>query len=61
MSGRVTSLVRQALLEWEPRIDTIGVVTVSDVEQPTLLSIEIDYVVRATNNRFNLVYPFYLE
>jgi hypothetical protein len=28
---------------------------------PTQLNIEINYQVRSTNSRFNLVYPFYLE
>jgi hypothetical protein len=32
-----------------------------DPDEPTVLLIEIDYVVRATNSRFNLVYPFYLS
>jgi len=32
-----------------------------DEDEPTRLLIQIEYRVRATNNRFNLVYPFYLE
>jgi phage baseplate assembly protein W len=59
-SGRVAQSVRDALLEFEPRIDVRDIQT-----QPRnggeVLLISIDYEVRATNNVFNLVYPFYLE
>lgn len=60
-AGLVTSQVRQALVEWEPRIEVLNVTTAADPAQPTRLLIEIDYQVRNTNSRFNLVYPFYLE
>jgi phage baseplate assembly protein W len=57
--GRVRKQVWDALVLWEPRID------VSDVDVETkgrgeVLLINIHYRVRATNNFFNLVYPFYL-
>ena len=60
-AGQVASLVRQALIRWEPRIDVLSVSAASDAADPTLLLIEIAYQVRTTNSRFNLVYPFYLE
>ena len=60
-AGRVASEVSQALILWEPRIDVINVAARSDESEPTRLLIQIEYRVRATNNRFNLVYPFYLE
>jgi hypothetical protein len=59
-SGRVASEARQALLQWEPRIDVLDVQVEPGGNGETLF-IKIDYRVRATNNRFNLVYPFYLE
>jgi Bacteriophage baseplate protein W len=59
--GLVVSAVRDALVEWEPRIDVLDVTAVPDPGQPTRLLIEVDYSVRATNSRFNLVYPFYLQ
>jgi phage baseplate assembly protein W len=59
--GRVNDEVRQALLYWEPRIEVLDVKTAIDRQQPNRLLIRIDYRVRSTNNRFNLVYPFYLE
>ncbi|MFB2875388.1 GPW/gp25 family protein [Floridanema aerugineum] len=61
-AGKVSQAVREALLLFEPRIDVLDVqvTPVSDSEGSKLL-ISIDYEVRATNNAFNLVYPFYLE
>jgi hypothetical protein len=59
--GRVASEVRQALILWEPRIDLLDVSANTDEAEPTRLLIQIEYQVRATNNRFNLVYPFYVE
>jgi uncharacterized protein len=59
--GQVVSDVRDALIEWEPRIDVLDVDVVSDSTQPNRLLIQINYQVRTTNNRFNLVYPFYLQ
>ena len=52
--------VRAALIDWEPRIDLDRVEVVADGEQPNLLLIHVDYVVRATNSFYNRVYPFYL-
>jgi len=60
-AGRVASLVREALLRWEPRVDVLNVDTVADLAQPNLLLVKIDYQVRTTNSRHNLVYPFYLQ
>ena len=60
-AGQAASQVRAALIRWEPRIDVLNVSAASDTGDATLLLIEIEYRVRTTNNRFNLVYPFYLE
>lgn len=60
-AGEVTAAVTEALITWEPRIDLLDVAAYPDTDQPNLLLIEINYAVRTTNSRFNLVYPFYLE
>ena len=57
----VTSAVREALTTFEPRIDVLDVYAAPDLAQANVLVIEINYQVRSTNSRFNLVYPFYLE
>lgn len=59
--GQVVSEVRQALIQWEARIDVLDVDVIPEATQPNCLLIQINYQVRTTNNRFNLVYPFYLE
>jgi uncharacterized protein len=60
-AGQIISDARDALLKWEPRIDVLDITAIPDETQPNLILIEIEYRVRTTNNRFNLVYPFYLE
>jgi hypothetical protein len=61
-AGQISHAVSQALLLFEPRIDVLEVQVVPEVNQDgSQLLISIDYQVRATNNIFNLVYPFYLE
>jgi phage baseplate assembly protein W len=57
---RATSEVRDALTQWEPRID-VEAVQVWPSEEGMVLFVHVRYQVRATNNVFNLVYPFYLE
>jgi phage baseplate assembly protein W len=59
-AGRIEEEVKDALLFFEPRIDVLEVQVQPDGQGETLL-ISIDYQVRATDNQFNLVYPFYLE
>jgi uncharacterized protein len=57
-AARVAQEIRDALLFHEPRIDVLNI----DVQPGgEALLISIDYQVRATNNAFNMVYPFYLE
>ena len=59
-AGKVSQAVRQSLIFFEPRINVLDVSVRSD-EGGQVLLIIVDYEVRATNNVFNLVYPFYLE
>jgi len=59
-SGKVAQAVREALLINEPRIDVRNV-QVDAQDGGEMLLIDVEYQVRATNNVFNLVYPFYLE
>lgn len=59
-AGRISHAVQDALLMHEPRIDVVNVAVQSDAGSP-VLTINVDYRVRATDNVFNLVYPFYLD
>jgi uncharacterized protein len=53
--------VTEALRRWEPRIEVLAVKTSPSGRNGETILIDIDYEVRKTDNRFNLVYPFYLE
>ncbi|MBO3088030.1 GPW/gp25 family protein [Cellulomonas dongxiuzhuiae] len=58
--GLVRQAVRDALAQWEPRVDVEDVRPVQDPGESGLLHIQIDYQVRSTNDRRNLVFPFYV-
>lgn len=58
---RLQNRVLDALVEFEPRIHVEHVHAAYERSQQTRVNIEILYLVRATNNQFNLVYPFYLQ
>lgn len=58
-AGRVAREVREALLRFEPRAEVLDVSVTAGAEAAML--IDIAYRVRATNNAFNLVYPFYTD
>lgn len=53
--------VREALTFWEPRITDLNVNLEVHEEKEGCLFIHIDYVVRSTNNPYNLVFPFYMN
>lgn len=60
---RVSSLessVREALEQWEPRISDVEVSAVDNGGSRNMVELNIRYTVRMTNNRFNMVYPFYI-
>ncbi len=58
----IIDIIKRAILFFEPRI-TVEQVIVDSENQDDLLNglvkIEVIYVIRATNNRYNIVYPFY--
>jgi len=56
----IESSVREALVQWEPRIDIESVEARTDDHEPTKVLIEIEYQVRTTNSLANMVYPFYI-
>jgi len=56
----VSHLVREALVEFEPRIDLMDVHVEMASGQPNLLLIRVSYRIRATNTMGNFVYPFYI-
>lgn len=59
--NRITQLVSSAVLEHEPRVRLEGVDVTDTGSGDGHLTVLIDYTIRATNSRFNLVFPFYLD
>lgn len=53
--------IREALMKWEPRIEVLDVNAYPDAEEKNKVNINIDYMIKTTNTKSNLVYPFYLE
>ena len=57
----LTSIISDAILYHEPRI-TLDQLDISQSEKEQgLVLIRIEYTIRSTNSRFNMVYPFYLN
>lgn len=55
------SSIKEGITAWEPRVEAVEVQAKIEKETPGKIAINISYVVRATNNLFNLVYPFYIN
>jgi phage baseplate assembly protein W len=52
--------IRRAVLHYEPRITLENVSVDEDGEEDGLLLVNLDYTVRKTNSRTNMVYPYYI-
>jgi phage baseplate assembly protein W len=59
-ANSVSAEVKSALRRWEPRIDVHDVVVSFDPYDSTVLYIDIRYALRRSNDRRNLVFPFYV-
>jgi phage baseplate assembly protein W len=59
--GEAKFEVEESLRIWEPRIEVLNVEAAASGNQGEKLLINVLYRVRTTDNRFNLVYPFYLQ
>ena len=59
MRTALADRARIAILLYEPRIDLVDLQIDSPDPNDGSLRILLEYVVRATNSRFNLVFPFY--
>ena len=53
--------IERALIRWEPRIKDIEAEVSDEQIDQGMLTIHLSYVVRATNNQYNQVYPFYIN
>lgn len=57
----LSSIISDAILYHEPRIKLDKLDISEDVTRQGLLLIGIEYTIRNTNSRFNMVYPFYIN
>ena len=58
--GLIAQAVDEALAQWEPRVEVTEVDPQPDERDGSLVHIVVHYVVKTTNDRRNLVYPFYV-
>lgn len=58
---RIEEAVKEALILWEPRITGISVRAQAAPGTEGMVLINVGYLVRSTNNQYNLVYPFYMS
>ncbi len=58
--GQMEHAVRQALSRWEPRIEVEQVTVRPQSNDDSIVQIEVDYRLRSSNDRRNLVFPFYV-
>lgn len=54
-------LVEKAILFFEPRVTVENIDIHNDDYLQGKVQLNISYLVRSTNNRYNLVYPFYIH
>ncbi len=57
--GQMAHAVRQALARWEPRIEVEEIRVVPRRGADAIVDIHVEYLLRDTNDRRNLVFPFY--
>jgi phage baseplate assembly protein W len=59
MKTLVKDRVRTSILVYEPRINLLSLELDTSAQYEGKISILVEYEVRATNSRYNLVYPFF--
>jgi len=59
--NNISTMVTNAILYNEPRIRLDNLEVSESERQQGLVLIRIDYTIRTTNSRFNMVYPFYIN
>ena len=58
---RMKNMISQTIKEFEPRITLESVDISMDEILEGKLSINLSYTINATNRKYNMVYPYYLE
>ncbi len=58
---QIKGMVERAILFFEPRIKVNNITVQIDDLYEGKININVDYTIRTTNTRTNLVYPFYFD
>jgi hypothetical protein len=58
-AGRIRYEVRRSLERWEPRIEVQDVIVTIDPGDSSIMYVDVQYGLRGTNDRRNLVFPYY--
>jgi phage baseplate assembly protein W len=59
-ASAIAAEVREAIRRWEPRVDVEDVAVSFDARDPSVMYIDLKYSIKRTNDRRNLVFPFYV-
>lgn len=59
--NQMENAVTEAIRIWEPRVDQVSTKVTFDQEDKGKVYINVSYVVRTTNNPYNLVYPYFVN
>lgn len=58
--GQLENLIQFAILRFEPRIQIDSIEILTEKALDGILEISVDYIVRKTNSRSNIVFPYYI-
>jgi phage baseplate assembly protein W len=59
-AARAEYYCEEALLKYEPRLESVKCIAVPNKDEPNRLDIRVQYQIAGQSERKNLVYPFYL-
>lgn len=57
----IKDLIQKAILYYEPRVDLQNLEIFTDEVNEGRVKVELTVIIRATNSRFNFVFPYYLN
>lgn len=61
LTTQISDTISDAILHYEPRITLEKVEIDADHMSEGVLTVNISYVIKAVNSRFNMIYPFYIN
>ena len=60
-AARAEVYVEEAIYKFEPRVEKVKCRAAANADEPNRLDLRVEYVIAGTNNKRNLVFPFYLR